>query len=412
MQWEGTVPPREPVPGARAGLRGVESTVVAEQDSRRIGTGFALAVGLCAAAAFHAIVGFAYLVPASSWLGDDWPATTYYQYAVWDEGWYASIAKKGYQAPPDFRLHSNLPFSAGLPLLLRAASLATGLSPDAVRIPVAILSWLVAVVVLSRVLDHAGGERHTRRFALVLFAFAPGSMYFLTSYSESLYLPLLAACFAALLSGRHLLAGVFGAFALSTRSPAVILAPTILVAAWMDHPRTSRRRALLAAALPGLGLAAYMAILWIQVGDPLAFLDGYTPWTRLRHAGLDAWTLEGPSHAVWIGWTQGVPSIWTAGVWFAALPLVVAAERCRMPWIFSVFALFGWLFFLQQAPVITAYEDVLRWTAVLFPFHLGLARLTERPPTLRRGLRLALWSAFAVLWAVNVYRFIHVKWVS
>lgn len=385
---------------------------MANRDPERIGAGFALAVGLCAAATFHAIVAFAHLYPASAWLGGDWSPTTYYQQPVWDEGWYVSIAEQGYVAPPDFRVESNLPFSPGLPLLLRACAFVTGLSATDARIPVAIVAWLVACVLLARVLDHARTDRATRRFALVLFAFAPGSMYFLTGYAESLYLPLLAACFASLLARRFLWAGAFAALALFTRSPAIVLAPTILVAAWLDHPRTSRARALVAAALPGTGLLAYMAILWVRTGDGMAFLDGYTAWYRVRHAGLDALTLEGPSRAVWVGWTQGVPSMVAAGVWFAALPLVVGAERCRMPLVFTAFAILGWLFFLQQAPPITAYEDVLRWTAVLFPFHLGLAQLTAKVRALRRPLRAALWTAFAALWAVNVYRFVHGKWVS
>ena len=118
-------------------------------------------------------------------------------------------------------------------------------------------------------------------FLLVLLAW-PLGVYFQAPYTESLFAALVCCCLLAAARGRPWLAAGASALLTATRPNAV------LVAAWLGVRGLSRAlrargapaavSALLPACLAPLGLAAFMALLWVRLGDPLAFVHAQGAW--------------------------------------------------------------------------------------------------------------------------------------
>ncbi len=380
---------------------------------------FPFLIGCAAVAFFQSVVVFSELFPHATW---DHGGLDYWTELSWDENWYYRIADRGYQRDvPSYRSFSSLVFSPGHPMLLRAAHYVTGLSVEVVRLPVAAGLFILSCVVLWRILNMLWANTGRNRWVLVLFAFSPGSMYFLSGYSEALYLPLLLLFFAALLRGRYLAASVAASLALFTRSPAIVLVATLCVAVLLAQLRSNRTGVAilrttrsLALYLPicALGLLGYMYMTYLEVGDPLAFVKAYSAWFPVEQSRLEAFALGSPVRAIHLGWQEGIPSLITSGFAFALLPPLVFLYRASMPVSLVAFSAVAWLFFIYQNPTIHDPLNMLRWLAPVFPFHIALVLATERLGRARLPVNILLLAVFLVLYAVNVYRFIHQQWVS
>jgi hypothetical protein len=101
--------------------------------------------------------------------------------------------------------------------------------------------------------------------------------------------------------GQRLAAGLWGGLAATTRPLGVLLTPALAWGLWRDcrmggHARPSD---VIAVLLPAAGLGAYMAYLWVAVGDPLA------SWT----AHVVGWHVE-------LQWT--VAKYWRETYWVAS----------------------------------------------------------------------------------------------
>jgi len=99
--------------------------------------------------------------------------------------------------------------------------------------------------------------------------FFPTAFFFLSIYTESLFLFLLLGSFYLIRQKKFWLAGVVGAIASATRLVGIFLVIAFLYEWWL----TSKRRIsqLVASLLPTGGLLIYMNYLGIKFGDPLMF---------------------------------------------------------------------------------------------------------------------------------------------
>lgn len=366
-----------------------------------------LTIGIATLGLFHAIV---------AWTNPGYWGSE----PAWDEIYYLGIAREGYQLPAgDYGSYSAVPFSPGLPLLLRGLAYLTGLPPMLLRLPAAALLSVAGCVLLAWALRAFSNDIRRNNLVVAVFAAWPGSIYFRTGYAESLYFPLLAGCFGCLLRRRYLPAAALAALAWFTRTPAIVLVAALGTAIVLDTltpPHDLRRvwrgalQLGLAMPIAALGLLGYMALLHFQVGDAWAFRKAYAAWGALETQEPRNLELKTLADA-WLMPNQ--PTVRLSLATFLVIPLVVWPQRTRMPAVLTLFTAGAWLFFLSQDWVSFPFHDMLRWTAILFPFHFAVVLAFAALPARCRLPAWGLWFAASLcgfVWCAS--RFVGGHYVS
>jgi hypothetical protein len=199
----------------------------------------------------------------------------------WDAEHYLRIAGHGYfgTEPAFFPLY---------PLLIWLVGGFTGSQLIAGLVVSNVASFL-ALLYLYKLVEHEY-NRHVAQRATFFVSIFPTAIFFSAVYSESLFLFLTVASFYYVRERRWLMAGIFGFFAALTRSEGVLLAAPLFIE-WVVAAREGGReffrywvddvvKPLIGMALVPLGLAAYMAYLWVINGDPLRFSHVQIHWGR------------------------------------------------------------------------------------------------------------------------------------
>ena len=383
-----------------------------------------LLIGLAAMALFHAVIVVNKLC--------DPEEPSMYTHASWDEGYYLGIARDGYLlSGDDYRIWSTLPFSPGYPYLLRGFCWLTRLDHHVARIVLSSILFLIACVGLGALYRTFSSDSKRNNLAIALFVCWPGSLYFMTGYAEALYLPLAVWCLVCLRRRRFLAASCLAGLALFTRSPAIILVPTVCVVVvvdWLRRPPSGEGGRLelgwrpisgllarlgLYVSIISLGLIGYMGVMWAAVGDPIAFLKAYAAWNAVNGMGLDNYAMVVPLRSILF---HGADEHWPAMLgmaFFLLMPLWVFPVRTKLPLDLVAFTMIGWLFFLSQNGQQNPFLDIMRWSAILFPAHYCVAIWIERAGSrFRPHLAVAILLVFAAIYAWMLTRFIHSQWVS
>ena len=207
--------------------------------------------------------------------------------ARWDSVWFLRIAQDGYAADAN-----RAAFFPLYPALI--AMLAPVFGPLLAGLFISLASFVGAMTLFFRLVQLELGTAAARWgvMALVLF---PGSFWFSSVYSESLFLLLSVGAVLAAREQRWLAAGAIGALAAATRSAGVLLAIPIALL-WWDARRGSRKPASLA------GLAAAPAVLAGLLATCVAFASMGRGFLAPFNA-QDTWNrgLRGP----WAGLADG-----------------------------------------------------------------------------------------------------------
>jgi Gpi18-like mannosyltransferase len=212
----------------------------------------------------------------------------------WDGGWYLSIVRSGYPtvvpSVSGAMRYSSIAFFPGYPLLVRAVSRPTELSPVLVGVVISVAAGAGAAVALVRLASDLS-DRATARRTVVLFSFFPTAFVLSMVYADALFLFLAALCLLALVERRWLLAGVASGIATGVRPTAAVLIVCCLWGA-IDAVRRRREwRAIAAPLLAPIGGLAYMAYLDAHTGTPTAFITAEdVGWGRRLDFG--AWSLS------------------------------------------------------------------------------------------------------------------------
>jgi hypothetical protein len=329
-------------------------------------------------------------------------------YARFDSGWYLGIAERGYgpaRAPGEPSEHAFFPL---YPILVRIVAKATGADPVRVGPLVSTACALGALWLFWR----EALRRLPPRLALHSLAFLllfPTSFFLLAMYSESLFLLLAIAAFAAVSRRRLIAAGILAGLAGLTRAPAVALCLPLFFAAWPRSGETASRRGRLAAVAVALAPAAGV-LLWIAAADWITGIPG--AYARAQS-----------------GWQRGISPISGAVRWAAALPdriargdllekpafvldyvdvaifaAITAAQARRRRWGDAAFTA-GAL----ALPIATGIPaSVPRYVLVVYPAFFALAEVFDGRPLLRR----LWWLGSAVLLLAGAAAFVHWRWVA
>ncbi len=199
----------------------------------------------------------------------------------WDAEHYIGIATSGYSGtePAFFPLYPLL--IAGLGTLTNNHLIAGLLISNAAS--------FFALLYLYKLVEHEFNRAVAHRTIFYVSIF-PTAIFFSAVYTESLFLFLSVASFYYIRERRWLMAGVFAAFASLTRVEGVLLAVPFLIewiialyesrGDWFKWPLDTIVRPIVGLIIIPVGLAAYMAYLWVLNGDPLRFSHVQAHWGR------------------------------------------------------------------------------------------------------------------------------------
>ena len=156
------------------------------------------------------------------------------------------------------------------------------------------LAFLGALVVLFALTTYEFSTDTARRTVLLLACF-PASFFFLSPYSESMFLLASLLTFWWARRGRWGPAAAAGFVAAFTRSVGVLLVPALLLEAW-SIDRRERPRAIAASLVPLLAPAAYAAYWFARAGDALRPFHAQDSWFRSF-----GWPFVTLGNGLWLG---------------------------------------------------------------------------------------------------------------
>jgi Gpi18-like mannosyltransferase len=191
----------------------------------------------------------------------------------WDAVHYLNIATQGYQG-------TDMAFFPLYPLLIRMVGALAG-NHLVAGLLISNASFFFGLLYLYKLLEHEY-DRAVARRAIFYVSIFPTSVYFTAVYTEALFFMLTVASFYYMRARMWWVAGFLGFLAALTRVEGVLLLVPFLIE-WSAQCRPFSPRAfydLIAGALIPLGLALYMAYLWVLRADPLYFSHVQSHWNR------------------------------------------------------------------------------------------------------------------------------------
>ncbi|MEA5421293.1 mannosyltransferase family protein [Spirulina sp. CCNP1310] len=229
------------------------------------------------------LLGIAPLLPAPP--GGEQALFHWSAFAGWDGFFYENIATTGYSYVADGQAH-NIAFFPLFPLLIHGA-MALGLPFEVAGILITNSAFLISLILLYRWLQERQGEA-IARWAVIILAWCPFSLFSTVIYTEALFLVFSIAALAAFDRGHHWQAALWGACTTATRLPGLALVPALLIIAWRERRGIG---AYLAALSTGVGAALYSLFCWFEFGEPLAFLKVQKAWNVPDHFYGQGWLI-------------------------------------------------------------------------------------------------------------------------
>lgn len=302
----------------------------------------------------------------------------------WDCGWYGGIIENGYGSGDTSDGATNWAFYPLLPLLVRAVQAISGIEDYRVAgMCLSNLAFVMALGLIHRYTRLLGNSERVAATSVLIIAFLPQSIVFSASYTESLFLCLLAGVMVATRQQRYLLAGVCAALLSATRSNGIFVIVFIVVQLYVQlGPRGFFRpwqtpSAFLPLLMAPLGAFAFWTYAFYTTGDAFAMA------TSVRHGW--GWSWEAPLTNLTMFWKTSTDArFWVLGSLFTA---ACCALALRFRW-YSEFAFCAVLFVLIWGG--TVPNSLWRYSMVLFPAWIALARSLEFCDSLRMALFAAI----------------------
>lgn len=307
----------------------------------------------------------------------------------WDAVHYLDIATQGYQG-------TNMAFFPLYPLLIRIVGSLAGNHLIA-GLLISSACFFFGLLYLYKLLEHEY-DRAVARRAIFYVSIFPTAVYFTAVYTESLFFMLTVASFYYLRERRWWIAAAIGFLAALTRVEGVLLIVPFCIEWWVQAPRANARDVvnLAAGLLIPLGLALYMAYLWVLRADPLYFSHVQIhwnrhlapPWVSLLNAFGKVLHGSGPqlvaTQSLEIAFTILIIAVLVGG-WHSLRPSYIAYMALSI-----------------LVPMSTSnLMSMPRFALVLFPMFAILARWGERPwvNNVILAFSLPLLGLFTVLFA-------------
>lgn len=352
----------------------------------------------------------------------------------WDGTWYTLIATQGYGAV-DGVGSAKPAFWPLFPWLMDLGNRLTGWSVETVGYLIAHVSFLLALVLLYRLVS-IDFDRAVARRTVVALAFFPTAFFFSAVYTESLFLLTVVGALLAARLGNWWVAGLVGALAGLTRSYGILLLLPFAVLFIQQHGWQPRRWLpnAIPAAFPLLGPAIFGWHLDRVWGDPLAWSSTQAQWDRYSSNPVDTlrcgfegcifsfginngadWSwlrslIDNPSWATFTSdsWRLAVADSDTLELVITVLFLALAIAGLRyLPFWMSAFAIPGLVIPLYQPSQVHALMSIPRFGLALFPLFVMLALVLRK-----RWLALPAFVVSFTLLLLLTAQFAQWYWVS
>ncbi|MCL1127454.1 hypothetical protein [Shewanella surugensis] len=298
--------------------------------------------------------------------------------------WYQRIMQFGYDLAPQWLSDhnaANWAFMPVYPLLAKGVNIFFN-SPILSLYLISNVSFFMALTLIL-MLSRQMGFAKKGYFPLWLLAFSPYSVYFVSGYTESLFLALTLAVFLLSYRQQWLYVAVFGLLLAGTRNLGVMSVFPVLIIAVRHYGlrsffKTNKGLEVIAALwiIPFI-LFSYMLYLYFLVGDGFAFTHIQIAWTR---------HIDSPVHWLAKGLSDGGKGLYLVGMvtfgWLINLYLVY-----RRLWAEAVF-----VFICTFIPLLTGITAMPRYLFGLAPVYIAFIALSDKKPNLQTAL-LVLSSA-------------------
>lgn len=322
--------------------------------------------------------------------GEHYVFNAYYR---WDSLWYERIAERGYELEPG---QNSTVFFPLYPYLCRWVGPVVG-GHQAAGLLISHLATLGGLFFFFLTAMQLYDEGLARRAAVLLLSY-PGSYFLSAYYTEGLFLFTTAACFYFFFRGRFIWCGVFGLLAGLTRSAGALLFASLCGGLLLERLRgrwSFRWRSLGLLLIP-CSYPIFAFILYRQVGNPWAFVEGQAAWNR--EPKLPTTTLLDELARIDYSFPRSPGNMQIAleagsALGFLAIGLSMVRSAPTASWLY---VLGGVLLPLSTGKV----QSMVRFTGVLFPAFWGLGQLARRPLVER-----ALIYAFSFLLSLLQLRF-------
>lgn len=296
-------------------------------------------------------------------------------WGVWDSGWYLEIAREWYTSAGGFGRFGFFPL---YPFLIRVLGWITG-SNYISAVIISNTCIILTCIFLYRLVRMSFGDELALRSIRYLFLF-PASFILSGVFSESLLLALAVMCFYYAKKEKWLCAGILGLLVSLTRSNGVfILLPVLyeyLKTKGFNLMRIGRDISYLS--LIPFGLFIFAGYCYYLTGDLSAYVHAKESTFRL--------TLNNPINTLCLSLGSGNMPLLFNAVYSIICILVLLLFFRKIGfsyWLYGILFILVPLMYgagkvgdvLTVRPVIGSMTGMVRFSAVIFPFHILFARL-------------------------------------
>jgi len=301
------------------------------------------------------------LLPQSSPQGISFSSQTnlFNQLIQWDAPAYLAIASQGYVNPAHFA------FFPLYPVLIRLLSVL--FSPVMAALFISWFSLLLALMLLYRLIRLDFSHLVAQRSLIYLLIF-PTSFFFISAYTESLFLLVVVASFYFARTSRTALAALITFLAPLTRITGISLIPAFLLL-------PSRRQSLILTPATLFGFFSLLIYFYLNSGNPWQFITAQEHFQRTGFTYPFKVLLSYIKHFNSDHFFQFRANTIISLEWFVSigfLLLILLGSR-RLPRSYTLYALFAWALPLSTGRT----GSMLRYVLILFPCFIFLAILGQ-----------------------------------
>jgi len=334
-----------------------------------------------------------------------WPEESlksFLYWARWDSGWYASIATDGYYLQEG---NSNITFFPLYPFLMSTINKTFNIDVMWAGFIISFISIILALYYLYKLILFDFNQNHVKR-SLIYLLILPASFFFISTYTESLFLLEIVLSFYFARKNKWHLACLFGILASLTRIPGIILFPVLLIEYLSQKKyklKNIRADIIYLFTIP-LGLISLMTYFWYNFNDVLIFLHNQS--TYLRSFTWPHQVIKSYIHTLFINPGEVASDLY----WILFIDLAILIIFLVIAFIAFKKLRFSYSLFLLLNILILIFTGTLsgmsRYILPLFPAIIILGLIKNKM------LRTAILIIFGTTQIFLITRFVNWYWVG